>query len=100
MDRSHVAQLIAVTYKQDAIAQQVKAETAREVFCHIASVSAAEFFDAGRSGLRAALKITVFDADYHGESIAVVDGVRYGIYRTYRAKGEQVELYLEEKAGV
>ena len=63
-------------------------------------MSAAEFFDAGRSGLRAALKITVFDADYHGESIAVVDGVRYGIYRTYRAKGEQVELYLEEKAGV
>ena len=41
MDRSHVAQLIAVTCKQDAIAQQVKAETAREVFCHIASVSAA-----------------------------------------------------------
>ena len=72
MDRSHVAQLIAVTCKQDAIAQQVKAETAREVFCHVASVSAAEFFDAGRSGLRAALKITVFDADYHCESIAVV----------------------------
>ena len=34
------------------------------------------------------------------EKIAVVDGVRYGIYRTYRAKNETLELYLEAKAGI
>ena len=50
--------------------------------------------------MQAALKVTVFEPDYCGESIAVVDGVRYGIYRTYRAKNETLELYLEAKAGI
>lgn len=100
MDRSNVMQLITKKYTEDAIAQWIPAETARNVFCNIASVSASEWFEAGRSGMQAALKVTVFEPDYHGEQIAVVDGVRYGIYRTYRAKNETLELYLEAKAGI
>lgn len=100
MDRSDVMQLVAVHYTEDAIGQRIPAETARDVFCNIASVSASEWFEAGRSGMQAALKVTVFEPDYRGESIAVVDGVRYGIYRTYRAKNETLELYLEAKAGI
>lgn len=100
MDRSDVIQLVAVHYTEDAIGQRIPAETAREVFCNIASVSASEWFEAGRSGMQAALKVTVFEPDYRGEQIAVVDGVRYGIYRTYRAKNETLELYLEAKAGI
>ena len=100
MDRSDVIQLVAVRYSEDDIGQRIPAETARNVFCSIASVSATEWFEAGRSGMQAALKVTVFEPDYHGEQIAVVDGVRYGIYRTYRAKNETLELYLEAKAGI
>lgn len=44
--------------------------------------------------------MTMFAPDYQGEQIAVVDGVRYGVYRTYRAKNETLELYLERKAGI
>ena len=100
MDRSNVMQLITKTYTEDAIAQRIPAETARTVFCSIASVSASEWFEAGRAGMQAALKVTMFAPDYRGEQIAVVDGVRYGVYRTYRAKNETLELYLERKAGV
>lgn len=100
MDRSNVMQLIAATYTEDAIGQRIPAETARNVFCNVASVSATEWFEAGRSGMQAALKVTMFAPDYHGEQIAVVDGVRYGVYRTYRAKNETLELYLERKAGI
>ena len=100
MDRSDVIQLVAVRYSEDDIGQRIPAETARNVFCSIASVSASEWFEAGRAGMQAALKVTVFEPDYRGEQIAVVDGVRYGIYRTYRAKNETLELYLEAKAGI
>lgn len=93
-------QLIAVTYAEDDIGQRVPAETARDVFCNIASVSANEWFEAGRAGMQAALKVTMFAPDYQGEQIAVVEGVRYGIYRTYRAKNETLELYLERRAGI
>lgn len=100
MDRSSVMQLIAVTYAEDDIGQRVPAETARDVFCNVASVSANEWFEAGRAGMQAALKVTMFAPDYQGEQIAVVEGVRYGIYRTYRAKNETLELYLERRAGI
>ena len=100
MDRSDVMQLVAVRYTEDDIGQRIPAETARDVFCNIARVSASEWFEAGRFGMQAALKVTVFEPDYRGEQIAVVDGVRYGIYRTYRTKNETLELYLEAKAGI
>lgn len=100
MDRADVMQLIAVTYTDDDINQKIPAETARSVFCNVASVSASEWFEAGRAGMQAALKVTMFDPDYQGEQIAVVGGVRYSVYRTYHAKNETLELYLERKAGV
>lgn len=64
MDRSNVMQLITKTYTEDAIAQRIPAETTRNVFCSIASVSASEWFEAGRAGMQAALKVTMFAPDY------------------------------------
>lgn len=100
MDRADVMQLITVTYTDDDINQKIPAETARNVFCNVASVSANEWFEAGRAGMQAALKVTMFAPDYQGEQIAVVGGIRYGVYRTYLTKNETLELYLERKAGI
>lgn len=100
MDRSNVINLIAKTYKVDAIGQRVPQETSREVFCSVSSVSGSEFLEAGRNGIKAEHKITMFAPDYEGEEIAELDGVRYSIYRTYIGKNETIELYLEKKAGV
>lgn len=100
MDKSRVLTLIAVSYSPDAIGQMVPQETRRDVFCDLSSISAAEWFEAGRAGLNAEHRATMFVHDYAGETIAELDGVRYGIYRTYLGRNESIELYLERKAGV
>ena len=75
-------------------------EIYRDVFCNITSVSADEWLNAGKAGLRAEYRATMFLYDYQGEELAELDGVRYGIYRTYAGTNETIELYLERKAGV
>lgn len=50
MDKSRVLTLIAVSYQPDEIGQQVPTETRRDVFCNLSSVSASEWFEAGRAG--------------------------------------------------
>lgn len=100
MDRLAVVKLIDQQHAEGGIGQQKPVETAREVFCQVASVSREELADAGQRGLQARRKVTVFTPDYAGEEVAELEGVRYGIYRTYMAAGERLELYLERKVGV
>ena len=99
MERDHVATLIAVTHEPDALKQQIPKETRREVFCTVSSVQQSEFFAAGRNGLRPQMRLKVFAEDYRQEEFVEVDGARYRIYRTYLGDNEQLELYLEKKAG-
>lgn len=100
MDRSRILKLIGQTYKKDSIGQMIPEETEREAFCSVASVSGSEFIEAGRNGIKPEIKVTMFRPDYRGEVIAELDGTRYSVYRTYMAKNELIELYLEKKAGV
>lgn len=100
MDRSTELKLVAVTYTSDSIGQLTPSETKRTVFCNLSSVTRAEFYDAGKQGLRAEYRATMFEPDYAGEEIAELNNVRYGIYRTYRTDGELIELYLERKTGL
>ena len=100
MDRSRILTLIEDAYKPDALGQLIPTETRRYVYCNLSSVSASEWFDGGRAGLNPEYRATMFVYDYRGERIAELDGVRYGIYRTYLAQNEFIELYLERKAGV
>ena len=100
MGKSRVLTLIGVSYQPDSIGQLVPQETRRNVFCNISSVSASEWFEAGRAGLNAEHRATMFAYDYAGETLAELNGVRYGIYRTYIGKNETIELYMERKAGV
>lgn len=100
MDRSKVMTLISQTYEEDEIGQQVPKESRKDVFCNVSSVSASEFFDAGRSGIKPEYRVTMFVHDYNHEGIVELDGRRYGVYRTYIGKNETIELYLEQKAGV
>lgn len=99
MDRSRVLTLISTSYEKDDIGQQVPVETRRDVFCNVTSVSASEFFDAGKAGLKPEFRATMFVYDYGGEKTVELDGARYGVYRTYLGRNETIELYLEQKVG-
>ena len=93
--------LIAETYTRGAIGQQIPVETETPVWATIRSVTRQEAADGGQRGLSPELVAVTPQVNYSGQAIAVVQGVRYGIYRTYRIPdSDQVELYLERKAGV
>ena len=92
--------LISVTYRVDELAQRVPVEQSRTVLGYLGSISAAEYFEAGRSGLKPQLRVSMFAPDYQGETTGEVNGARYGVSRTYMASDDTIELYLERKAGI
>lgn len=99
MDRSDVIQLVSTTRSQDALGVWRDTQTAREVFCKAESVTRAEFFEGGRNGLKPEYKFVLFFGDYNGEQTVVYKGHPYGVYRTYHASTDVLELYAEKKAG-
>lgn len=100
MDRSNIISLISEKHSQDSIGQFISEEVKRDVYCDVRSISRAEWFDAGRNGLQPTYVFTMFAPDYNGEKIVEFECQRYGIYRTYRARNEQIELYVESKGGL
>ncbi|MBR2311128.1 MAG: hypothetical protein IKA47_11465 [Oscillospiraceae bacterium] len=101
MDKPDIITLAATKYKKDALNQHVPdGETTRDIFCNIKSITRAEWAAAANRGLKAACCVTVWADEYQGESIAILGGVRYAVYRTYQPNSEDMELYLERKAGV
>ena len=99
MDRSDVISLYADTITYDAYGVARKTRTAREVFCKVDSVTRSEFFEAGRQGLNPEYRITMFFGDYNGESVVGYKGRTYSVYRTYQAKTDIIELYVERQGG-
>lgn len=100
MQRNDTLILINETFKQDSIGQQIAQTTEKEICCNISSVSQSEFFSASQQGLKPQYKVTVFCYDYDDEKIAQLHGKRFAIYRTFLKDNEDIELYLEEQAGI
>jgi hypothetical protein len=99
MDRSDVIYLIAETFTQNDFGGVIKTETPRRVFCNVSSVTRAEWSDGGRLGLNPEYRFTMFFYDYSGEEILEYNGIRYTVYRTYRAQDDTIELYAERRQG-
>lgn len=100
MDKSNVLTLVSMIQKQDEVGNYIPEEVKRVVYCNVESVSRVEWYEAGRNGMNPQYKITVFAYDYENELVAEFEGVRYSIYRTYLKSNEDIELYLEKKAGL
>lgn len=72
-------------------------EQSRTIFCNILSIGQSEFYKAAQAGILVKKQIKVYTADYEGETLADLDGVRYGIVRTFSPdNGEFTELYLSD----
>ena len=99
MDRSDVIKLISVTRTQDKYGQFVDTETSRQVYCQVGSITQSEFYEGGRNGLNPEYRFTVFFADYEDETIIEYKDKRYAVYRTYLARNDRLELYVERKGG-
>jgi SPP1 family predicted phage head-tail adaptor len=93
-----VISLVTLTYTKDELQQQVSVATSREVFANEFTLSAAEFYEAGRAGMKPEREFEIRAEDYEDEALAEVGGVAYQVVRTIR-KGQWVRLVLERKVG-
>jgi hypothetical protein len=100
MDRSEVITLVKTTQTQNAFGVWEETKTSHDVFCQVNSVTRSEFFEGGRNGLNPEFRFTIFFGDYDGERECIYNGKPYSIYRTYHAKTDALELYVERKGGV
>ena len=93
-----VLTLVAQAVTTDDYGNEEITETEREVYCEADSITQTEFYAAADTQLNPQYRFTVFFGDYNGESVVIFQGVRYAIYRTYRAD-DNMELYAERKIG-
>ena len=93
-----VITLVAQTVTLDDYGNEEITETEKTVFCEVDSITQSEFYQAANAELNPDYKFTIFFGDYEGEPIVIYNGVRYAIYRSYRAD-DNLELYVERKIG-
>ena len=72
------------------------AETGRQVYCQVNSVTRSEFWRAHEAGLNPSYVFRLSEAeDYQGEKIVIYRGVRYRVLRAY-AHGDRAEANLSK----
>ena len=80
---------------------ELRSYRATEVFCDVRSITRTEWFNAGRNGIQHPEFVFVINRnEYNGEKIVQYKDQFYGVYRTYEAKNENLELYVEAKGGL
>lgn len=93
-----VLTLIAPTVTTDQYGNEEYTNVETTVFCEVDSITQSEFYQAANTELNPEYKFTIFFGDYDGQPLVKYHGVRYAIYRTYRAD-DNLELYAERKIG-
>lgn len=99
MDRSSVITLVTEVNEQDGYGVWKKELIYQDVFANVSSVSASEFFEGGKIGIRPSYRMTVFFGDYAGQEMLIYEGKSYAIYRSYQKSNDTVELYVSQKGG-
>lgn len=75
-------------------------QTERLVPCLVESISQSEFYEAGQAGIEAEFVFVVNPIEYAKELRLEYDGALYRIYRTYRRKMDELELYASREKGL
>ena len=101
MDRSDVICLVDFDHVQDKNGVWQKTEVKTEVYCDVRSITQTEWFNAGRNGIEHPSLVFVINRnEYSGQEAVEYNGKLFGVYRTYMAKNENLELYCEAKGGL
>ena len=101
MDRSDVISLVNLEHVQDDNGVWTASEVETEVYCDVRSITQTEWFNAGRNGIEHPSFCFVLNRnEYAGQEVVKYNGQYYGVYRTYAAKNENLELYCEAKGGL
>lgn len=90
--------LIAVSFTQDAIGQQVAIKTPHTVYANEFTLSRSEFYEAGAQGLKPDCQYQVRSSEYADERLMAVGDAEYNIIRVER-RGEWTRLTGERVVG-
>lgn len=86
--------LVEVTLSQDELGNQLEVEAERKVYANQVSVSSAEFYNAGTSGLKPEKSFRLHTFEYQGEKYLNHENVRYEVIRT-ASIGDKTTLICE-----
>ena len=100
MDRSVIITLLAETTTKNDYGVRETTYTERDVYAQLNSITRAEFYEAGRNGLNPEFMFSMFAGDYQGERVVKYNGDTYSVYRTYFARTDTVELYVQREGGL
>ena len=101
MDRSDVISLVNFDHEQDKNGVWKETEVKTEVYCDVRSITQTEWFNAGRNGIEHPSFVFVMNRnEYDGQEAVEYNGQLFGVYRTYMARNENLELYCEAKGGL
>lgn len=98
MRQSDKITLIKRSFFEDVNAIRVPVVESKEAFAYVDSVSATEFFEGSRTGMKPSYRFRMNRFDYDGQDIVEYCGARYKVYRTYIING-WIELYCERRKG-
>lgn len=97
--------LVKRDYEKDSIGQRVPIERQRTVPAVRDAITRNEWSAAGQKGIKPQMVVYTSTMNYDDEEIAIVDGVRYVIYRNYTGPSygrhniteDEIELYLRKE---
>ena len=96
-----IVYLMSVANTTDTIGQTIESEIKSKHYGYLNSVTSDEWFAANKQSINSKYRVSIHEFEYNGETIAEIEDVRYGIYRTFsNHQTGMIELYLEEKVGV
>lgn len=100
-DKNNRCCLISYVSKQDesGFEPDKPKEIRRKVWCKVESASGREFARMGQNSIRPQRRVTLWAYEYDEQDTVELDGKKYGVYRTFQPNPEEIELYLERKAG-
>lgn len=93
--------LVNFDHEQDKNGVWKETEVKTEVYCDVRSITQTEWFNAGRNGIEHPSFVFVMNRnEYDGQEAVEYNGQLFGVYRTYMARNENLELYCEAKGGL
>ena len=100
-DKNNRCYLISYVSEQDESGFEADKpkEIRRKVWCKVESASGREFARMGQNNIRPQRRVTLWANEYDEQDTVELEGKKYGVYRTFQPNPEEIELYLERKAG-
>jgi len=96
MRHHSVIYLIRITMGEDEIGNPTEKKDERMVYANEMSVSMNEFYEAGRSGIRAEKQFEIYSFEYDDEPYLKHEGIEYKVIRTPK-RGDKIRIVCERR---